>query len=180
MLNPCFFSKISFPLWFLTEIARIQSGGKPPGRDSKFVDIYHEKPIRLTVRALVPVKEHPKVSVSLLNLEEIWKLLISQFSTREKKLCWPPRLSFFRFLKNALKILKAQAMNLTDPSLLFSYILATLEFFPNFYLHQMMTYSWKKGDQKVWKLPKMSPFSSKYVKKKLECRIMTIIFKGFY
>merc|ERR1719411_1590474 len=42
------------------EIARIQSGGKPPGRDSKFVDIYHEKPIRLTVRALVPVKEHPK------------------------------------------------------------------------------------------------------------------------
>lgn len=121
MLNPCFFSKISFPLWFLTEIARIQSGGKPPGRDSKFVDIYHEKPIRLTVRALVPVKEHPKVSVSLLNLEEIWKLLISQFSTREKKLCWPPRLSFFCFLKNALKILKAQAMNLTDPSLLFSY-----------------------------------------------------------
>merc|ERR1719411_1765945 len=42
------------------EIARIQSGGKPPGRDSKFVDIYHEKPIRLTVRALVPIKEHPK------------------------------------------------------------------------------------------------------------------------
>lgn len=42
------------------EIARIQSGGKPPGRDSKFVDIYHEKPVRLTVRALVPVKEHPK------------------------------------------------------------------------------------------------------------------------
>ena len=46
-----------------SEIARIQSGGKPPGRDSKFVDIYHEKPIRLTVRALVPVKEHPKVSL---------------------------------------------------------------------------------------------------------------------
>ncbi|XP_059088583.1 KH domain-containing, RNA-binding, signal transduction-associated protein 3-like isoform X2 [Tigriopus californicus] len=44
----------------LCEITRIQSGGKPPGRDSKFVDIYHEKPIRLTVRALVPVKEHPK------------------------------------------------------------------------------------------------------------------------
>ena len=48
--------------FFIAEIARIQSGGKPPGRDSKFVDIYHEKPIRLTVRALVPVKEHPKVS----------------------------------------------------------------------------------------------------------------------
>ena len=160
MLNPCFFSKISFPLWFLTEIARIQSGGKPPGRDSKFVDIYHEKPIRLTVRALVPVKEHPKVSVSLLNLEEIWKLLISQFSTREKKLCWPPRLSFFRFLKNALKILKAQAMNLTDPSLLFSYtrysrIFSKLLSPSN---DDIFLEKYKKGDQKVWKLPKMSPF----------------------
>ena len=48
-----------------SEITRIQSGGKPPGRDSKFVDIYHEKPIRLTVRALVPVKEHPKVSMNI-------------------------------------------------------------------------------------------------------------------
>ncbi|CAB4064007.1 KHDRBS3 [Lepeophtheirus salmonis] len=35
-------------------------GGKPPGRESKFVDIYHEKPIRLTVRVIVPVREHPK------------------------------------------------------------------------------------------------------------------------
>ena len=52
----------SHVIFFISEIARIQSGGKPPGRDSKFVDIYHEKPIRLTVRALVPVKEHPKVS----------------------------------------------------------------------------------------------------------------------
>ena len=180
MLNPCFFSKISFPLWFLTEIARIQSGGKPPGRDSKFVDIYHEKPIRLTVRALVPVKEHPKVSVSLLNLEEIWKLLISQFSTRERKsyadllvsLSFASWKMHWKFWKHKRWIWQ------TLPSS--SRILATLEFFPNFYLHQMMTYSWKKGDQKVWKLPKMSPFSSKYVKRKLECRIMTIIFKGFY
>ena len=46
---------------FLAEICRIQSGGKPPGRDTKFVDVYHEKPVRLTVRAVVPVKEHPKV-----------------------------------------------------------------------------------------------------------------------
>ena len=161
MLNPCFFSKISFPLWFLTEIARIQSGGKPPGRDSKFVDIYHEKPIRLTVRALVPVKEHPKVSVSLLNLEEIWKLLISQFSTRKKKvMLTSSSLSFFRFLKNALKILKAQAMNLTDPSLLFSYtrysrIFSKLLSPSN---DDIFLEKYKKGDQKVWKLPKMSPF----------------------
>ena len=61
---------------FFSEIARIQSGGKPPGRDSKFVDIYHEKPIRLTVRALVPVKEHPKVSLS--SIEVIKGQLISK------------------------------------------------------------------------------------------------------
>ena len=42
------------------EIARIQRGGKPPGRDTRIVDIYHEKPIRLSVRVIVPVKEHPK------------------------------------------------------------------------------------------------------------------------
>ena len=47
----------------IAEIARIQSGGKPPGRESKFVDVYHEKPVRLSVRAVVPVKEHPKVKV---------------------------------------------------------------------------------------------------------------------
>lgn len=56
----CIYVCLFYPF---AEIARIQSGGKPPGRDSKFVDIYHEKPIRLTVRALVPVKEHPKVKV---------------------------------------------------------------------------------------------------------------------
>ena len=27
----------------------------------KYFDIYRERPIRLTVRALVPVREHPKV-----------------------------------------------------------------------------------------------------------------------
>ena len=43
-----------------SEISRIQSGGKPPGREARFVDIYHEKPIRLSVRVVVPVKEHPK------------------------------------------------------------------------------------------------------------------------
>ena len=48
-----------FIIYFL-EIARIQRGGKPPGRDTRIVDIYHEKPIRLTVRVIVPVKEHPK------------------------------------------------------------------------------------------------------------------------
>ena len=30
----------------------------------KYFDIYRERPIRLTVRALVPVREHPKVILS--------------------------------------------------------------------------------------------------------------------
>ena len=47
-------------IFLFSEIARIQRGGKPPGRDTRIVDIYHEKPIRLSVRVIVPVKEHPK------------------------------------------------------------------------------------------------------------------------
>ena len=55
-------------LWHLhsaAEISRVEGG-----LDSleggcrepiKYFDIYRERPVRLTVRALVPVKEHPKV-----------------------------------------------------------------------------------------------------------------------
>ncbi|XP_040564921.1 uncharacterized protein [Lepeophtheirus salmonis] len=46
------------------EIQRLQSGLKGGGsglKDSiKYVDVYRERPIRLTVRVLVPVREHPK------------------------------------------------------------------------------------------------------------------------
>ncbi|XP_023326744.1 KH domain-containing, RNA-binding, signal transduction-associated protein 3 [Eurytemora carolleeae] len=45
------------------EIACIQSGGnKNTGfrEPVKYFDIYRERPIRLTVRALIPVREHPK------------------------------------------------------------------------------------------------------------------------
>lgn len=50
------------------EISRVQSGGSKLGglgylenRDPiKYVDVYRERPIRLTVRVLVPVREHPK------------------------------------------------------------------------------------------------------------------------
>ena len=31
----------------------------------KYFDIYRERPVRLTVRALVPTKEHPKVESAL-------------------------------------------------------------------------------------------------------------------
>lgn len=48
----------------VTEIAKAQQTGRIPIRDAKYVDIYREKPIRVTVKVLVPVKEHPKVRAS--------------------------------------------------------------------------------------------------------------------
>ncbi|XP_032673370.1 KH domain-containing, RNA-binding, signal transduction-associated protein 3-like isoform X2 [Odontomachus brunneus] len=41
------------------EIQKIQAIGKPL-RESKYVDIYREKPVRISVKVLVPVREHPK------------------------------------------------------------------------------------------------------------------------
>lgn len=57
----------------IPEISRVQSGGSKLGglgylenRDPiKYVDVYRERPIRLTVRVLVPVREHPKVRVAI-------------------------------------------------------------------------------------------------------------------
>lgn len=61
-----------------SEIQRLQAGKGSPSstslensgscnyRDSmKYMDVYRERPIRLTVRVLVPVREHPKVSEQL-------------------------------------------------------------------------------------------------------------------
>lgn len=45
---------------YSTEIQKTQAIGKPV-RDPKYVDIYREKPIRVSVKVLVPVREHPKV-----------------------------------------------------------------------------------------------------------------------
>ncbi|KAG5881145.1 hypothetical protein JTB14_020847 [Gonioctena quinquepunctata] len=42
------------------EVTKVQQIGKAPLKDSKYVDIYREKPIKVTVKVLVPVKEHPK------------------------------------------------------------------------------------------------------------------------
>ena len=43
-------------------------GGREP---IKYFDIYRERPVRLTVRALVPVKEHPKVETVVHYEEEV-------------------------------------------------------------------------------------------------------------
>ena len=52
-------------MFSFSEISQIQNGILKNGasyKDSvKYVDVYRERPIRLTVRVLVPVREHPKV-----------------------------------------------------------------------------------------------------------------------
>lgn len=45
------------------EISKVQQTGRVRQRDAKYLDIYHERQIRVVVKVLVPVKEHPKVSV---------------------------------------------------------------------------------------------------------------------
>lgn len=42
------------------EVSRVQAMGKAPSRDTKYVDIYREKPMKVSVKVLVPVREHPK------------------------------------------------------------------------------------------------------------------------
>ena len=46
----------------IAEISRVQCGGRPPGSDTQYVDVYNEKPIRVVTRVIVPVKQHPKVT----------------------------------------------------------------------------------------------------------------------
>lgn len=40
------------------EIENVQKTGKPPAR--RYIDIYREKHIKVSVKILVPVKEHPR------------------------------------------------------------------------------------------------------------------------
>ncbi|XP_052756237.1 KH domain-containing, RNA-binding, signal transduction-associated protein 2-like isoform X4 [Galleria mellonella] len=42
------------------EVTRVQTSGRAPVKDFKYVDVYNEKPVKVTVKVLVPVKEHPK------------------------------------------------------------------------------------------------------------------------
>lgn len=50
-----------FSLFYFLEVVKAQAKGKPV-KESKYVDIYREKPVRVTTKVLVPVKEHPRVS----------------------------------------------------------------------------------------------------------------------
>ena len=62
-----------YALFYFSEISRLQAGGSRGAgfKDPiKYVDVYRERPIRLTVRVLVPVREHPKVRTKKHNQPE--------------------------------------------------------------------------------------------------------------
>jgi len=42
------------------EICRVQQGGRPPGRDVRLLDVYNEKPTRVSAKVSIPIREHPK------------------------------------------------------------------------------------------------------------------------
>ena len=48
-----------------SEICRVQQGGRPPGRDVLLLDVYNEKPVRVSAKVNIPVREHPKVSFEI-------------------------------------------------------------------------------------------------------------------
>lgn len=47
---------------YFIEVTKTQQLGRVPAKDNKFVDIYREKPIKASVKVLVPIREHPKVN----------------------------------------------------------------------------------------------------------------------
>ena len=47
---------------FYAEICRVQQGGRLPGHDVRLLDVYNEKPTRVSAKVIIPIREHPKVS----------------------------------------------------------------------------------------------------------------------
>ncbi|KAL0811749.1 hypothetical protein ABMA28_009185 [Loxostege sticticalis] len=42
------------------EVSRVQTTGRIPAKDTKYMDVFRDKPVKVTVKVLVPVKEHPQ------------------------------------------------------------------------------------------------------------------------
>ncbi|XP_026728494.1 KH domain-containing, RNA-binding, signal transduction-associated protein 2-like [Trichoplusia ni] len=42
------------------EVTKVQASGRIPSKDSKYLDVFRDKPAKVVVKVLVPVKEHPK------------------------------------------------------------------------------------------------------------------------
>lgn len=51
----------------ISEIGRIQQKlVTGPPRDTRYIDVYHERPVKISVKVLVPIKEHPRVCIYFL------------------------------------------------------------------------------------------------------------------
>ena len=71
---------------------RDRSGGRPPGKDVRLLDVYHEKPVRVTAKVMVPVKEHPRVRRSkLFTLVKVVLNLSLPYSSTLLVNYWVPR-----------------------------------------------------------------------------------------
>lgn len=66
----------------LSEVTRVQSLGRVPTRDMRYVDIYREKPIKVSVKVRVPVREHPKVTYTKQTMTYMYSevLLLLEFN----------------------------------------------------------------------------------------------------
>ncbi|XP_059055619.1 glycine-rich protein GRP33-like isoform X3 [Achroia grisella] len=42
------------------EVTRVQTSGRAPAKEYKYVDVHNEKPIKVVAKVLVPVKDYPK------------------------------------------------------------------------------------------------------------------------
>ena len=67
----------------VVEISRVQGGGRPPGCDTQFVDVYNEKPVRAVTKVIVPVKQHPKVRPPPLTLSHLGLFSLTLWGS-----CW--------------------------------------------------------------------------------------------
>lgn len=57
---------LHFALLLFEEIEKVQTTGRIPSKEQKYADIYREKPIRISQKVLVPIREHPKVRVFII------------------------------------------------------------------------------------------------------------------
>lgn len=53
---------------YIVEIEKVQTTGRLPSREQKYADIYREKPLRVSQKVLVPIREHPKVNYKYINI----------------------------------------------------------------------------------------------------------------
>lgn len=57
---------IFFVVFFFSEIKYVQTKGTYPRDRVVYLNVYKDKPVKISAKVLVPVKEHPKVQLIFL------------------------------------------------------------------------------------------------------------------